>query len=439
MEADFEMYLLYIDPGTGSMLFAALIGIFSTLLFFFQKLWIKFKFVLSGGRIKDKTSDEKLPYVIFSEGKSYWNVFKPVCEEFEKRGIDCEYYTADEKDPALEQGYEHVHCTFIGDGNKAFARLNMLNARVLLATTPGLEVYQWKRSRNVGKYVHIFHSLDEGTAYRMFGLDFYDSVLLVGDFQERYIRKLEELRGIPQKDLQVVGCTYMDGLLARRDKEGEAKPAEKQRTVLLAPSWGEISVLNRYKEKLIDALLATDYKVVIRPHPQSFKVEMDILQPLMDKYGDKVEWNRDADNFDILNRSDILISEFSSVVFDFAFVFDKPVLCFAGGQSDMAPYDAAWIDEEPWKQQVFPKLGKMITEEDFGSFQSLMDELVESTEYQKSRDDLREASWQNRRHSAEGIVDYLVETAARMQEEEDKQAADEKEDSNKKGNKEETR
>ena len=421
------------------MLFAALIGIFSTLLFFFQKLWIKFKFVLSGGRIKDKTSDEKLPYVIFSEGKSYWNVFKPVCEEFEKRGIDCEYYTADEKDPALEQGYEHVHCTFIGDGNKAFARLNMLNARVLLATTPGLEVYQWKRSRNVGKYVHIFHSLDEGTAYRMFGLDFYDSVLLVGDFQERYIRKLEELRGIPQKDLQVVGCTYMDGLLARRDKEGEAKPAEKQRTVLLAPSWGEISVLNRYKEKLIDALLATDYKVVIRPHPQSFKVEMDILQPLMDKYGDKVEWNRDADNFDILNRSDILISEFSSVVFDFAFVFDKPVLCFAGGQSDMAPYDAAWIDEEPWKQQVFPKLGKMITEEDFGSFQSMMDELVESTEYQKSRDDLREASWQNRRHSAEGIVDYLVETAARMQEEEDKQAADEKEESNKKGNKEETR
>ena len=417
-----QMFLLYIDPGTGSMLFAALIGIFSTLLFFFQKLWIKFKFVLSGGRIKDKTSDEKLPYVIFSEGKSYWNVFKPVCEEFEKRGIDCEYYTADEKDPALEQGYKHVHTTFIGDGNKAFARLNLLNARVLLATTPGLEVYQWKRSKNVGKYVHIFHSLDEGTAYRMFGLDFYDSVLLVGDFQERYIRKLEELRGIPQKDLQVVGCTYMDGLLARRDKEGEAKQEKKQRTVLLAPSWGEISVLNRYKEKLIDALLATDYKVVVRPHPQSFKVEMDILQPLMDKYGDKVEWNRDADNFDILNRSDILISEFSSVVFDFAFVFDKPVLCFAGGQSDMAPYDAAWIDEEPWKQQVFPKLGKMITEEDFGRFQALMDELVESTEYQKSRDDLREASWQNRRHSAEGIVDYLVESAAQMQQEEEAKA-----------------
>ncbi len=149
---------------------------------------------------------------------------------------------------------------------------------------------------------------------------------------------------------------------------------------------------------------------------------MDKLQPLMDKYGDQVEWNRDIDNFDILNRSDILISEFSSVVFDFAFVFDKPVLCFAGGQSDMAPYDAAWIDEEPWKQQVFPKLGKMITEEDFGHFKELIDELLSAGEYQKSRDELRDASWQNRRHSAEGIVDYLLKTE--KEEEEAEKAAE---------------
>ncbi len=417
------MFLLYIDPGTGSMLFAALIGIFSTLLFFFQKFWIKLKFLLSGGRIKDKSNEEKLPYVIYSEGKSYWKVFEPVCCEFEKRKIECTYFTSDENDPALQQGYEYVHCSYIGEGNKGFARLNLLNARVLLATTPGLDVYQWKRSKKVDKYVHIFHSLDEGTAYRMFGLDFYDSVLLVGDFQERYIRKLEELRGIPAKDLKVVGCTYMDELLARRENE-EGSADAKEKTILLAPSWGEISVLNRYGTKLINALLDTGYRLIIRPHPQSFKSEMDKLEPLMKKYEGKVEWNRDADNFDVLNHSDILISEFSSVVFDFAFVFDKPVLCFAGGQSDMAPYDAAWIDEEPWKQQVFPKLGKMITEDDFGRFKELIDDLLASSEYQKSRDDLRDASWQNRGHSAEGIVDYLVASEEALEKAEEESGKD---------------
>ena len=50
----------------------------------------------------------------------------------------------------------------------------------------------------------------------------------------------------------------------------------------------------------------------------------------------------------------------------------------------------------------------MITEEDFGRFKELIDDLLASSEYQKSRDDLRDASWQNRGHSAEGIVDYLV-------------------------------
>ena len=68
-----------------------------------------------------------------------------------------------------------------------------------------------------------------------------------------------------------------------------------------------------------------------------------------------------------------------------------------------------------------------------------MDELIESSEYQKSRDALREASWQNRRHSAEGIVDYLVESAEKLQkeEEEKRKTAEAEVSGKKKGKKEE--
>lgn len=51
----------------------------------------------------------------------------------------------------------------IGAGNKAFAKLNFLHAVVVLSTTPGLDVYQWKRSENVDYYIHIFHSAGEVT------------------------------------------------------------------------------------------------------------------------------------------------------------------------------------------------------------------------------------------------------------------------------------
>ena len=142
----------YIDPGTGSMLFSILIGVFSAAFFFLRGLIIKIKYSMVNGK-EEKLNDSCLKYVIFSDNKRYWNVFKPICDEFEKRGLDLTYYTASEDDPVLKAGYEHIHAEFIG-GNRIFARLNMLNAKILLSTTPGLDVYQWKRSKNVPYYVH---------------------------------------------------------------------------------------------------------------------------------------------------------------------------------------------------------------------------------------------------------------------------------------------
>ena len=170
------------------MLFSILIGIFAALVFFVQKLIIKVKFLLSGG------AADKIPYLIFSDSKRYWNTFKPICDEFEKRGTDITYWTASPDDPALSAEYKHVHAEFIGEGNKAFTRLNFANAGILLSTTPGLDVYQWKRSENTDWYVHVLHAAGDPTMYRMFGLDFYDAVFIAGDFMKDELLELEEKR-----------------------------------------------------------------------------------------------------------------------------------------------------------------------------------------------------------------------------------------------------
>ena len=91
--------------------------------------------------------------------------------------------TASHDDPALVKNYEHVKCMFIGEGNKAYAKLNMLKADIVLSSTPGLDVYQWKRSRDVKYYVHILHAVSDASMYRMFGIDYYDSILLTGSYQ----------------------------------------------------------------------------------------------------------------------------------------------------------------------------------------------------------------------------------------------------------------
>ena len=408
----------YIDPGTGSMLFTLLIGLVTTGYFFLRKVIIKLRFMLSGG--SGKSADQgKLPYVIFSDHKRYWNVFKPICDEFERRGVDLHYWTASPDDPALEAPYEHVTCEFIGEGNKAFARLNMMNADIVLSTTPGLDVLQWKRSKDASWYVHTLHAVGSAAGYRMFGLDYYDAVLLSGQFQVDEVRELERLRNLPPKEIEIVGCTYLD-VMAERLK-GLEPPRNERPCVLLAPSWGASSILSVYGSKIIDALLATGYEVVIRPHPQSMTAEKELLEGLMAAYpdSDDLSWNFDNDNFAILNRADIMISDFSGVVFDYALVFDKPVI-FTKTEFDNSVYDAAWLEKPLWKFSVYPTLGVELSEEQFPEMRDVIDRVIADRTLAEGRERAREQAWAHRGESVERTVDYLIrkhgELAARTEE-----------------------
>lgn len=405
---------LYIDPGTGSMLFTILLGVLGAAFYFVRNAFVKVKYFLSGGRSVE-VDNEKLPYVIFSDDKRYWNIFEPICDEFERREIKVVYMTESEDDPAFERDYKYVEARFIGEGNRAFAKLNALRTGIVLSTTPSLDVFQWKRSKDVDYYIHITHMPNDVTTYRMFGLDYYDAVLVSGEYQVEQIRKLEDLRGLPAKDIEIVGLPYMDVMKARLDKDlGNKSDSGKDstRTVLLAPSWGASGILSKYGERFIDALIDTGYKIIVRPHPQSFTSEKEMIDRLMAKYDDstKVEWNRDNDNYEVLKKSDILISDFSGVIFDFALVFDKPVIC-ADTSFDKAPYDAAWLDDELWTYEVLPKLGMKLTEDSIEDIKSIIDECIESTKYQKGRDEARQETWQHIGEGATRTVDFILSKA----------------------------
>ncbi len=396
---------LYIDPGTGSMLFTVLIGVLGAAIYSLRALMMKLRFRLSGG--KAEVSEKRLPFVIFSDDKRYWSIFEPVCRELDKRGLDVVYMTASEDDPALDNPYEHVKAEFIGKDNKAFAKLNFVKADILLSTTPGLDVYQWKRSKGVRYYVHMLHAAGEVTMYRMFGIDYYDAVLLSGEYQIQDIRNLEKLRNLPAKELELIGIPYMDEMLARYRRVGPA-PAH-ERTVLLAPSWGKSAILSKYGGKIIDVLLKTGYHVIVRPHPQSFKSEKDMLDKLMKEYpeSERLEWNSDRDNFEVLRRSDILISDFSGVIFDFSLVYDKPII-YTDPNFDLSVYDAWWLDTPLWTLSALPRLGRELTEESMPRLKELIDQCIDDPSYSESRHRVRAEAWAYEGEGAVRAADWLL-------------------------------
>lgn len=407
-------FLLYIDPGTGSMLFSILIGAAATLFFVAKAAWIKLKILFSGKKDGSGVVDASYKtYVIYNEGNQYWNVFKPVTDEFEKRKIPLMYYTSSKTDPIFDQKYEFVTSEYIGEGNTAFAKLNMLSAGFVLMTTPGLQVYQLKRSKSVKHYSHVLHMPNDATTYRLFGLDYFDSVLLTGDYQKDDIRTLEKNRGINSKDLVTVGCSYLDVL----SEKINSIPAEENHvfTVLVSPSWGEVGVLKRFGERLLDPLAATGWKIIVRPHPQSKKSEADMLKRLEERYKDyaNVEWDYNRDNIYSMKKADIMISDFSGIVFDYTFLCNKPVM-YVNTDMDLRPYDAYDLNKQLWQFSVLEKMGIKLEEKDFANIKEVIQNASDSPELAEQRKIAKETAWMNIGKAGEKIADYMISTVEKQ-------------------------
>jgi len=402
-----SLNLLYIDPGTGSALFSILIGAAATIYFLGRALIIKLKVIFSGGKAVNSASSE-CSFVIYNEGKQYWNVFKPVLEEFENNKTGLLYLTSAQDDPVFDTSWNFIKAEFIGEGNRAFARLNMLRAGVCLMTTPGLDVYQLKRSKMVKHYAHILHAPSDATMYRLFGIDYFDSILLTGDYQVEDIRTLERQRNLPEKKLVTVGCSYLD-VYAEKIKN---LPVEENHpfTVLVSPSWGPSALLTRYGEKLLDPLAASGWRVIIRPHPQSKKSEAAMLERLFARYKESknIEWDYERENIYSLNKADIMISDFSGIIFDYMFLRDKPVL-YVIQNFDLRPYDADDVGHELWQFKTVKEAGIELKEEDFPRITEVIKNAGDSEALKAAHKKARETAWQYPGEAGKRVFNFMTE------------------------------
>ena len=371
----------YIDPGTGSLLFSALFGIIGTLFFLSKALIIKLKtFSFTNANKKDKNLKTKSKIIIYGEDKRYYNVFKPIIEELINLKIPIIYYSSSEDDPIFEIKNDLLHSEFIGTGNKAYAKLNFIETDICLMTTPNLDVFQLKKSKGVKKYVHIMHATSEAALYCLYSLDFFDAVLLNGKNQIDDIRELENLRGTKIKELDIIGSTYLDELEKKKEIaeiKSKFKKNNDKKTVLIAPSWGMNGLLTRFGDKLVDTILENDFYCIIRPHPQSLIVEKQMIEKLKDKYKDNenLEWDFNVDNIYSLSRADVMLSDFSGVIFDYAFLFEKPTI-IPSFTFDKRGTDAIELKDETWSFKTLPKISISLDENNFSKIANIVNETI---------------------------------------------------------------
>lgn len=370
----------YLDPGSGSMLFSAIVGIVATLFFVVKSFFFKILDLSSGlaGIKSGKNRKNTAKVVFYSEGPQYWNVFLPVLRELDRRGVKCTYLSSSSKDPGLDCGFENIDAVFIGEGNKAFFFLNTLSTDICVMTTPGLDVLQIKRSMGVKKYIHIPHSTGGGcSGYATYGTDYYDAVLTGGESDVAFIRELEQVRSLPPKDIRIIGCTYMDILREKKNIiSTKEKPFRTERTtILISPTWGVHGLLRKHGKKILAYLTGLNaFNMIIRPHPQAWISDKDIIGDLSAQFpdGDALVWDKAPDGLLSMSRADIMISDFSGIIFDFILLFEKPVLAFKGNY-DKRGHDSMDIKDDPWVLQAVERMGISIRENDIEALAELIE------------------------------------------------------------------
>lgn len=397
----------YLDPGTGSMLLSVIVGVVSSGYFFIRKLpsLIRATFFKFSGNKEDLKNNS---IVFYAESKSYWSTFKPVLEALAKKQTKITYLTSDENDPVFKSGLDKwVHAKFIGKGQSAYTALGFLEADVFALTTPGIDVLQIRRSPGVKKYVHIVHAVGDIHTYKLYSFDYYDAFFCSGPGQQKSLRALETIRKTKPKDLPLLGCPYMDLFVNRLKEVGEPEP----NTILLAPTWGRNGLLTRTGSLIPKLLAQAGYHVILRPHPQSFISDKDIIDKLLqDLQGiDNIEWDRNPDGFKSLSRAKLMISDVSSVIFDFAFVFLRPVITVGNGPLKEG-FEAWTIPHDAWDTDAFNTLGKRILPGHESEIIEAVKELLTHHEDMRTQiESIREANVVNFGCAGEPIAQALID------------------------------
>lgn len=406
--------LAYLDPSAGNALVYIAVTLVGVAAFALKGIFYRVKGALTGQKVDAEDKSQRSDIALFSEGKSYWNTFEPIVQALISKGQHFAYYTMDVEDPGLRIRSPLMKSRYIGEGSAAYARLNRVACQVMLATTPniGTPGYPLPRPAKVRFLAHVFHDPDGVGYYKKGALDFYDGVCTVGDYAQPPIRYLEELRGLPRKELVSLGLPYWDILLRKAEgyRAGQrTKPQDARKVVLLAPSWGEKGFLSCYDLNFIKSL-ASEFDLIFRPHPQSRKVEpalLDRVKKMLAPFPNAV-WDEEPEPSHSLAASDLLLSDTSAIRMDYAVIYGKPVISLEVRAENIESFELADLPAE--MRSFADRLCGTIKAEEIGNINAIVRAALGAENVEALGAAVREGI-ANLGSAGEDVADYLIEKA----------------------------
>lgn len=322
--------------------------------------------------------------VFYSESRASAPHLGPLLDELLSRGQSVHLLASHQDDPMANIDHPNLHAYFIGSGSARTWVFSTMDADAVVTTTPDLQTMQLKRSNRNVFYIYVHHSLvSTHMAYRPAAFDHFDAIMCSGLHHVRETRAAEELDGLPPKTLVEHGYGRLDTLIANRETAGDQsddKADSYAGTILIAPSWGDNSILQAHGRQLVGSLIDAGYRVIVRPHPETTRKDPQLISALAADYEDNSAFTLDHDPTDesSMGIADLMISDWSGVALEFAYGFEKPVLFIDLPRKVNNP-SYGDLDIEPFEVLIRDEIGEILPLDQIGDVAERASSLITST------------------------------------------------------------
>ena len=332
--------------------------------------------------------------VFYSETHQDWHHLQPLIDFLiERLSRTVCHVTSERTAPLPSAPRAGLHAFRIRPGAMCTWFFQTIQADVMVLTMLDLHNFHLKRSLHPVRYLYVFHSMgsthmvDHANSY-----DHYDSLFCVGPHHVAEISRREQLHGLPPKHLFAHGYPRLERLVevAAADVRHRSGPP----TVLLAPTWGEQSILHVCGEALIAALLDAGFRVILRPHYQTARLAPRLIDGLVARFGPDPRFrhvDRMAES-DSLLESDVLVCDWSAMAIEYALGLGKPVL-FVDVPPRVRNPNYTELGLEPMEMRIRRELGAVLPLDRVGEAPDHVAELLGGAAERRARNATLREEW----------------------------------------------
>ena len=283
---------------------------------FFESLINLIKFI--------NIDNKKKEFVFYSESKFYRDHFIDLIINLKKLGQKNIILITSDKDDIIFFK-ETLTCLYIKNYFILSIFFKMLNCKFMIMTLTDLGNH-FQKSKLCKFYVYFFHAIaSTHQIYTNSAFKNYDIILSNGEYQSKELKFAEEKFIFPKKEIVNSGYFFLDNI----KKKANLKSKEK-RHVLFAPSWSynNENLFNDYGIDVISNLLSKNFILTLRPHPEHYKRSKNTINKINKLFFNLKNFflDKNFSNLKSLEKAEILITDNSSIVFEFMLIFKRPII-----------------------------------------------------------------------------------------------------------------